>query len=292
MKTRKCLAKTPLPLILALLMVVTPLSCAAPPSTPPPASTIIPNPVEEYAKSLGLSEALTDSLKPLGEDGIMGLTEQHLIDELHILPLKIQIDIKTQSILKDITQDGQVTYDEFYRFQDLDQDGVSNKDEISVYETNPLVAEAWNDFDTVTGILNTPEKVLFWSRNNLRFDMNRLKNVGDPKTTFELKRGVCRHYAMFATECLLRTGYNVENLTVTWGNNEGHTVSILKQNDEFWVVMDSSLMSIQGPYRNYDEIANSIIKRLAPSRSILKIFVEDNNKLIERNELGFQVYDP
>ena len=49
-------------------------------STPTPQPTIILNPAEEYAKSLGLSGDIVSMLKPLGEDGEMNDDEKSSVD--------------------------------------------------------------------------------------------------------------------------------------------------------------------------------------------------------------------
>ena len=56
---------------------------APPPEQPPeepPTSAVIPNPVEEYATSLGLSEDLVSMLRPLGEDEVMDENERAFVD--------------------------------------------------------------------------------------------------------------------------------------------------------------------------------------------------------------------
>ena len=150
-------------------------------------------------------------------------------------------------------------------------------------------SESWANFDEVVDRLNSPSLINLWVFDNLQFDLSRLKNVGDPKTTFKLKKGVCRHYAMFATECLLKGGYETKNLTVTWGIDEGHTVSVLSNDSKLWVVMDSTRRNIQGPYETYAEIANSLVARLAPTQTtkISHIFIKDNEQVMDRNASVF-----
>ena len=94
-------------------------------------------------------------------------------------------------------------------------------------------------------------------------------------------------------ECLLKAGYDARNLTVTWGLNDGHTVTVLKQDNSFWNVMDSSVLNIQGPYKSYDEIANDIVSRLAvQAKTITNIFIENNDELMNRNKYAFNVFEP
>lgn len=300
----KCLAKTPLPVMLALLMVAMPVSCAAPPALPeeptplppeqPPAPAITLNPVEEYAKSLGLSDNLVSMLKPLGEDGIMGYAEKDLIDELGILPTEVRTDAKTLSILEDITKDGKVTYDEFEtRFQDLDQDGAKNSDELSVYQTNPLVAETWNDFVTVVKILNTPEKVSNYMKNKIRYEGEPPgQNIPqDALTTFTKKSGDCEDHAMFATYILLKNGYAYNDfghhitdaaciLDVQWGQIGepvalGHAVCLYKLDGQFFYLDNCGYK--KGPFSSVIDVVNNI----SPGWKLHQ-FINDTWKITKR----------
>jgi hypothetical protein len=141
----------------------------------------------------------------------------------------------------------------------------------------------WKEYEKVVKRLNHPNLSVYYVRNNFTYQNDKLKASQDSKETFEKRGGVCRHYATFVTEALFRAGYDVRNLTVTWGSawENGHTVSVLRdKNGKYWVVMDSrSPGSIIGPNDNYDEIA----KKIAKGQSITRIYIENNYELIERN---------
>lgn len=296
----KYFSKEILPFILALSIVVIPVSCAKPSPTPtpspeqPPTPTITPNPVDEYAKSLGLSDNLVSMLKPLGEDGIMGYAEKDLIDELGILPTEVRTDTKTLSVLEDITKDGKVTYDEFEtRFQDLDQDGAKNSDELSVYQTDPLLAEKWNDFDTVTKILNTPEKVSNYMKNKIRYESEPPgQNINqNALTTFMKKSGDCEDHAMFATYMFLKNGYlyndfdcHITNaaciLDVQWGQIGepvalGHAVCLYNLDGQFFYLDNCGYK--KGPFSSVIDVVNSI----SPQWKLYQ-FIDDTWKITNR----------
>jgi hypothetical protein len=155
----------------------------------------------------------------------------------------------------------------------------------------PFVIEAWGkmegirwkEYEKVAKRLNHPNLNTYYVKNNFTYQNDKLKASQDSKETFEKRGGVCRHYAAFVTEALFRAGYDVKNLTVTWGSGweNGHTVSVLiDKNGKYWVVMDSRRPgSIMGPNDNYDEIA----KKIAKGQSITSIYIENNFQLIERN---------
>ncbi len=83
------------PIALATTMSVSAISCAKPPVTPTPPTTqptptptppITINPVEEHARSLGLSWDIIDRIKVLGEDNVMDDNEKALVDFLSLYP--------------------------------------------------------------------------------------------------------------------------------------------------------------------------------------------------------------
>lgn len=155
-------------------------------------------------------------------------------------------------------------------------------------------SERWQDFDKVVDRLNSPYVVNTWVMDNLVYDPSRLKNVGNPQTTFELKRGVCRHFGMFATECLSKAGYNAKNLSVLWGQDEGHGVCIVNANSALWIVADSTrLGQTIGPFPTYDDAAKNIVKQSGQEeKDITYVLVEDNGQLMRRNSRAYGVYDP
>ena len=243
-----------------------------PPVTPPPITQPTPatNPVEEYAKGLRLSDEFISWLKPLGEDEIMDKNEKGLIDELYILPGEVQKDAKTLSILENITKDGDVTSEELARFQDLDQDGVSNRDELSVYQTNPLVAEAWNDFDTVTSILNTPTKVsLYLKREFLEVRKPSQLFAVPVAELFKDRSGDCDEYAMLALYWLTKNSYEAYMVDVyfnKWWQEYNqwleHDICVYKGKDGLWYSIDiydnSSGHNPAGPFESIDKICDRL----------------------------------
>jgi hypothetical protein len=138
-----------------------------------------------------------------------------------------------------------------------------------------------NDYEKVINRLNHPDLTSLYVRTNFTFQIDKLRKSLNAKQTFENKGGVCRHYATFVTEALSIAGYDVKNFTVIWGNDQGHTVSVLKgENKEYRVVMDSNNPGIiTGPYKSYDEIS----KIIAKGKTIKNTYVENNSQLYNRN---------
>lgn len=312
---RKLLPIVVIGLVVAITLIV---SCSAPaltaphpsmptptptPALPTPTPTPIPSTQPVTLEQLNtLYPELYQELLRLPELNQMGDKENKAIEKIGRLALDSKYKAAFESILNEGIKEKRkyctplqallwIAYD-----RKIDADNL-----LQSYSLSRLMNDAWRntttsknytsvrwaDFSEVVDRLNSPSLVNLWVFDNLKFDMGRLKNVGDPTTTFRLKVGVCRHYAMFATECLLRGGYQVKDLTVTWGGNEGHTVSVMDKDNKLWIVMDSTMTTIQGPYDTYDEIANSLIARLAPTRKISNIYVEDNGQVIDRNASVF-----
>lgn len=229
--------------------------------TPTPTSTVILNPVEEYANNIGLSDDIISMLKPLDKNGVMNKNEEGLIDELYILPDEVRKDTKVVSILKNITQDESVTIEELARFQDLDQDTASNQEELSVYQTNPLVAEKWDDFDTVTGILNTPEKVSTYMRKNIKYVYEPRSSWQSALETFTRKAGQCGDQAMFADYLLLKAKYKAQILVAgEFSNRRTNTHAVcLYQYDKVFEIIDDGIK--RGQFSTIEDVAHDICNR-------------------------------
>jgi len=160
-------------------------------------------------------------------------------------------------------------------------------------------SDRWGDFKEVVNRLNSPYLANLWALDNLVYDMSRLENVGDPETTFKLKRGICRHSGMFVTECLTRSGYSAWNFTVLYGEqvgkHAGHSVSTVRAENGLWIVWDSTRKGqIIGPFDNYDSLAKDIMTNgvRQAHRTILRTYLESNSELIRRNIQAYNTYDP
>ncbi|MDF1592225.1 MAG: hypothetical protein P1P89_11965 [Desulfobacterales bacterium] len=142
-------------------------------------------------------------------------------------------------------------------------------------------SERWNDFGTVADRLNDPLLVIFYTRYNFSYIPESIKKVQTPKETFYQKGGVCRHYSSFATECSVRSGHDIKNLTVCWGSgwDEGHTVGIERKpnTDLYRIVMDSRTLRI-GEYISLEEIKRYV----SGGKKITFWSLETNGELISR----------
>ena len=192
----------------------------------PPAVTF--NPVTEYANKLSFSADYISILEPLGEDGSLGYCDRELIEELYRFTNEMQYDIKTQSIIKDIAEDGEVTGDELNRFMDADHDGVSNRIELLFYQTDPLVAEKWDDFDSVTRILNTPDKLATYIQWNFTYasdiELYGFKQRrATPEEMFQKKKGDCEDFAIFGAYVLSQNGFELNK----FNSYEQNSVAVL-----------------------------------------------------------------
>jgi len=131
-----------LPFILALSMVIIPVSCAepaAPPpkepppvvEEPPPVVKELPPVLEEppptvsevtdYAEDLDLPSEVVQMLYPLNSNG-MDANAKAIIDEVYTLPKSLQIHEETLDYVKEIAQDKKISSEEIARFKKLDHD--------------------------------------------------------------------------------------------------------------------------------------------------------------------------
>jgi len=102
--------------LLIAVLVFSSLSCLA-------------NEVADYGKSLNLPPEVVETLVPLGKDGI-DENEKALVDAIYFLPQEVQVSETVQNLLSEIAQDTVVASEELDRFKDLDQDGLSNQEEL------------------------------------------------------------------------------------------------------------------------------------------------------------------
>lgn len=141
----------------------------------------------------------------------------------------------------------------------------------------------WGNFDVVADRLNSPELVSFYIKSGFSYRNNDLYASKKPLEVFEDKGGVCRHWAAFATYVLEIAGYDVKNVTATWGSgwSDGHTVTALKDGrGDYFILADSREPGkIKGPFGGYREIAKSFTQ----GNSIRRFYVEGNSRLYYRN---------
>lgn len=94
----------------------------------------------KYAKQLNLPEETIAIVNQLN----YGTNTVALLDEINYLPEEVQINEEFLNYLKQIADDKVVTDDELARFNDFDQDGLTNSDELG-YDTNLFNADSDDD---------------------------------------------------------------------------------------------------------------------------------------------------
>ena len=120
----------------------------------------------------------------------------------------------------------------------------------------------WKDFDTVVDRLNDPELIQYWINGNLTYVHEPINYGQSPKQTFERRTGDCEDFAIFSVYCYNRCGYNSLVVTNVWayhpGNNEGHSIGALKEENRYYIIGDSNFENIIGPFKSYLDIGRSI----------------------------------
>jgi hypothetical protein len=163
---------------------------------------------------------------------------------------------------------------------DPDRDSISTSEE-NVYVTDPNVADVWNDFSFVSGILNTPDKVVYFMRHHMRFmhddpGHNYFQNAQE---TFARGGGDCEDSAMFACEILNRNGWSfmgngwgdsgnwVGGFNVQWVETDargGHAVCLYKPSGQLLYYIDNDVQQlglVRGPFANVEEVVADISAR-------------------------------
>lgn len=107
-------------------------------------SSFFGTPVQDYARSKGLSTDIVNMLKPLDNDHQMDANEKALVDELALVGkyLSSQDTSLIRSTLGNILKDGKVTGNELITMMDPDHDYVTTKEEI-INGTDPTKVDSF-----------------------------------------------------------------------------------------------------------------------------------------------------
>jgi hypothetical protein len=127
----------------------------------------------------------------------------------------------------------------------------------------PDPRRGWKDFDTVADRLQAPELAAWYLKHRFSYQWDAMDRPRDDRTTFQKGGGVCRHWASFATHCLIRNGYLAKNLTVWWDvdDHRGHTVTVIRRPEGLYVAADSTRPGIyDGPFADYMAVGESLTK--------------------------------
>lgn len=157
-----------------------------------------------------------------------------------------------------------------YAFPDTDGDGYGDEEELSVWKTDPKVAEKWDDLDTVTSLLNTPAKVsLYLKREFLEMQEPSQLFAVPVAELFKDMSGDCDEYAMLALYWLAKNGYEAYMVDVyfnKWWQEYNqwleHDICVYKGEDGLWYSIDiydnSSGCNPVGPFKSVDEICDQL----------------------------------
>jgi hypothetical protein len=82
-------------------------------------------------------------------------------------------------------------------------------------------------------------------------------------------------------------------LTVIWEKpylidniSFGRTVSVLKQNNSYWIAADSSALGlVKGPFKTYDDVVSYLTCLIAPLNRVVSVYIETNEQLIKRTRI-------
>lgn len=157
-------------------------------------------------------------------------------------------------------------YSRFPSDMDADKDGFTDYDEYVILETDPLAVEEWDDLDTVTSILNTPEKIgLFLDRSFIYTSSPSELFTMSVAELFETMRGDCDEYAMLALYWLTEHDYEAYLLQVVldkWWDEHNtwlvHDICVYRDSEGQWYTYDvyhhGTGLSPRGPYQSVEEI--------------------------------------
>jgi hypothetical protein len=124
-----------------------------------------------------------------------------------------------------------------------------------------LKSPEFKDIESLSGDINTPEKLSDWMQRNLKYiskygRKNKYQTVGE---TLEKKTGNCFDQAIFAFTVLRKNKYDAYIMLIQHLVNErmNHAICVFKQNDKIYKIDNSRLF---GPYNNYESLSDNISK--------------------------------
>ena len=119
------------------------------------------------------------------------------------------------------------------------------------------------EFKRITRKLNSPQLVQSWMAANLKYiaDSRTRGHAQAPWATFRRKGGDCEDWAIFASYCLAKAGYDTYIIRVLWKPRSGHSVAVYQENHKLFVVGDTgSKRRIHGPYSSNEEITKRVLR--------------------------------
>jgi hypothetical protein len=153
---------------------------------------------------------------------------------------------------------------------DTDGDGFPDQEEASFWDTDPNVAEQWDDLDAVRGILNTPQKVsVYLDRKFIPVTRPSTPFATPVTELFEEMYGDCDEYAILAIYFLAENGYEPYLLQIylnKWWDEYGtwleHDICIYQEEDNSWCSIDIYFFGCGrnpvGPFESINETCDQL----------------------------------
>lgn len=157
---------------------------------------------------------------------------------------------------------------------DTDNDGFTDIEEVSLFNTNPGVAERWDDWETISSILPMPKIISLY----LQRQFNVETQPGQPftKPVYQLFRentGDGDDYAVLATNWLAKNGYTAYFVKVLfdkeWQGYQYHGLCMYQDKDGYWYAIDvyfhDSGRNPVGPFYSMTEYCQQVPSRYGNS---------------------------
>lgn len=176
---------------------------------------------------------------------------------------------------------------------DTDGDGYSDEEELSIWKTAPKVAEKWNDLDTVTGILNTPEKISFFLKREFLEVRKPSRLFATPVAElFNQRSGDCDEFAMLAIYWLAKNGFEAYMADIyfdKWWQEYSqwleHDICVYKGEDGLWYSIDiydnSAGRNPAGPFKSIEDICDQLPSHYGATDWIKYLLYDSNWKLVK-----------
>jgi hypothetical protein len=176
---------------------------------------------------------------------------------------------------------------------DTDKDGSPDEEEVSFWNTNPNVAEKWDDLAVVTGILNTPNKVSVYLDRKFTSIRRPSQLFATPVTQlFKEMSGDCDEFATLAIYWLAENGYKAYMVDVyfnQWWQEYSqwleHDICVYQDNDGSWYYIDIYLLGSGrnpvGPFESINEVCAQLPSHYGATDWIKYKLFDSTGKLVE-----------
>ena len=152
------------------------------------------------------------------------------------------------------------------QFPDSDGDGYGDDEELTFWGTDPDTAEQWDNFDVVSSILDTPERVYrYLERHYIAVRKPSTPFAVPAEVLFEEGSGDCDEYATLAACWLTKNGYEAYFVMVyfdrEWEGYKNHDICVYKDVDGSWYSFDIYYfrhMFPVGPFESIGECCSKV----------------------------------